>query len=75
MASDNPSPEDKLRYDAARKELMQALAKQREVDKHLVRPSTPLPPVRLTVRLGPPRDADIPPRGFVFDGHCGTQRW
>lgn len=37
MASENPSPEDKLRYDAAKKELMQALAKRREVDKHLVR--------------------------------------
>ena len=38
MATENPSPEDKLRYDAAKKELMQALAKRREVDKHLVRP-------------------------------------
>ncbi|EPT05095.1 hypothetical protein FOMPIDRAFT_1045167 [Fomitopsis schrenkii] len=35
MASENPSPEDKLRYDAAKKELMQALAKRRDVDKQL----------------------------------------
>ncbi|KAH9936162.1 NuA4-domain-containing protein [Fomitopsis serialis] len=35
MASDNPSPEDKLRYDAAKKELLQALSKRRNVDKQL----------------------------------------
>lgn len=32
-----PTPEDKSRYDAAKKELMQALAKKRMVDKTLVR--------------------------------------
>ncbi|KAH9841436.1 NuA4-domain-containing protein [Rhodofomes roseus] len=35
MASDNPSPEDKLRYDAAKKELLQALSKRRNVDRSL----------------------------------------
>ncbi|KZT73920.1 NuA4-domain-containing protein [Daedalea quercina L-15889] len=35
MASENPSPEDKLRYDAAKKELMQALSKRRNVDRQL----------------------------------------
>ena len=32
-----PTPEDKSRYDAAKKELLQALAKKRMVDKALVR--------------------------------------
>ncbi|PSR70522.1 hypothetical protein PHLCEN_2v13561 [Hermanssonia centrifuga] len=31
----NPTPEDKLKYDAAKKELMQALAKKRSADKQL----------------------------------------
>jgi len=35
MASDVPTPEDKLRYDAAKKELLQALTKRRMVDKQL----------------------------------------
>ena len=33
-----PGPEDKARYDAARKELVQALQKKRLVDRQLVRP-------------------------------------
>lgn len=37
MATEVPTPEDKLRFDAARKELMQALTKRRIVDKQLVR--------------------------------------
>lgn len=32
-----PTPEDKSRYDTAKKELLQALAKKRLVDKQLVR--------------------------------------
>ena len=38
MSNDNPTPtaEDKSRYDAAKKELLQALAKKRMVDKSLV---------------------------------------
>ena len=38
MSNDQPAPtaEDKSRYDAAKKELLQALAKKRMVDKSLV---------------------------------------
>ena len=32
-----PSPEDKLRYENARKELIQALQRKRALDKQLVR--------------------------------------
>ncbi|KZT11904.1 NuA4-domain-containing protein [Laetiporus sulphureus 93-53] len=35
MSGDAPTPEDKARYDAARKELMQALTKRRNIDKQL----------------------------------------
>ncbi|GBE85066.1 NuA4-domain-containing protein [Sparassis crispa] len=35
MSGDIPTPEDKARYDAARKELLHALAKRRAVDKQL----------------------------------------
>ena len=75
MASENPSPEDKLKYDAAKKELMQALAKRREVDKHLVRPGSPLALLSLIVRPGPPRGANLQLRGVVLDGYRGAQRW
>lgn len=37
-AAPAPTPDDKARYDAAKKDLMHALAKKRVVDKHLVRP-------------------------------------
>jgi chromatin modification-related protein EAF6 len=35
--SNEPTPEDKARYEAIRKELLQALPKKRAVDKQLVR--------------------------------------
>ncbi|KAI0770496.1 NuA4-domain-containing protein [Fomes fomentarius] len=35
MSNDTPSSEDKLKYDAAKKELLQALAKKRNLDKQL----------------------------------------
>jgi hypothetical protein len=37
IMSNEPTPEDKARYEAIRKELMQALPKKRAVDKQLVR--------------------------------------
>jgi len=37
IMSNEPTLEDKARYDAIRKELMQALPKKRAVDKQLVR--------------------------------------
>ncbi len=40
MSNDTPSAEDKTKYDAAKKELLQALAKKRNLDKQLVRPFT-----------------------------------
>lgn len=36
--SSTPKPEEKAAFEAARKELVQALAKKRAVDKQLVRP-------------------------------------
>lgn len=36
MSNDTPSSEDKLKYDAAKKELLQALGKKRNLDKQLV---------------------------------------
>ena len=38
MSNDTPSAEDKARYDAARKELLHALAKKRALDKQLASP-------------------------------------
>ncbi|KAI0769041.1 NuA4-domain-containing protein [Trametes elegans] len=35
MSNDNPSAEDKARYDAAKRELLQAIAKKRNLDKQL----------------------------------------
>ena len=46
MSNDAPSAEDKAKYDAAKKELLQALAKKRNLDKQLV---------RLLTRSGKPR--------------------
>ena len=37
MSNDTPSAEDKSKYDAAKKELLQSLAKKRNLDKQLVR--------------------------------------
>lgn len=37
MSNDIPTPEEKAKYDAAKKELLQALAKKRNLDKQLVR--------------------------------------
>ena len=38
MSNDAPSAEDKAKYDAAKKELLHALAKKRALDKQLVCP-------------------------------------
>jgi chromatin modification-related protein EAF6 len=45
MADAAPSAEDQTRYDTAKKELIQALAKKRALDKQLVRQPTPRPSV------------------------------
>lgn len=39
MSNDAPPvvPDDRTRYDAIRKELLQAIVKKRQTDKHLVR--------------------------------------
>ena len=79
MSNEAPAatPEDKAKYDAAKKELLQALAKKRMVDKQLV--SSGLGCVRMLLTCfalqGPVRSANFQPGRQLPNRDRNAERW
>lgn len=73
MSNDAASAEAKAKYDAAKKELLHALGKKRNLDKQLVGSlpySSASFPAYMAERIGATRGPDLQPGDVLPNGDC-----